>query len=355
MRALTDAFSDTVRRRPFPNVTTVREEGREAFREEQGHLPPASLPGRYQYIGPIGSGGMGSVCSVRDLDLLRCVAMKVLGPEPARNDELVQRFVREAQITAELDHPNIVPVYERGQDRHGNHYFTMKRVDGRTLAQWIEEVGRPTRTGEVLQKMLVTVAKVCDGLAFAHSRGVLHCDVKPENIMVGSFGQVYLMDWGVACLLDERPVAAWLPTQIPAREDPATRLFRGGGGLNGTPAFMSPEQAFGYTHLVDERTDVFGLGAVLYTILLGRPPFGGSQINAVISQARACSIIFNGCDASAPLPLELCRITARAMARDPAHRYQTVLDLQRALQAVVAAELPPRDETVRLLADLKKQ
>jgi hypothetical protein len=187
-------------------------------------------------------------------------------------------------------------------------------------------VGRPTRDRDILQEMLVTVARVCDGLAFAHSRGVLHCDVKPENIMVGSFGQVYLMDWGVACLLSERPVASWLPTQIPARNDPATRVFR--GGLNGTPAFMSPEQAFGYTHLVDERTDVFGLGAVLYTILLGRPPFGGSQINAVIADARSCSIMFDGAGASAPLPLELCRITARAMARDPAHRYQTILDLQ---------------------------
>ena len=164
---------------------------------------------------------MGSVCSVRDLDLLRCVAMKVLGQDPARNAELVRRFVREAQITAELDHPNIVPVYERGQDRHGNHYFTMKRVDGRTLAEWIEAVGRPTRDGESCRQMLVTVARVCDGLAFAHSRGVLHCDVKPENIMVGSFGQVYLMDWGVACSL--RRAAGRL---VAAHPDPGPQRSR---------------------------------------------------------------------------------------------------------------------------------
>ncbi len=322
----------------FPNVTTVRQDGHTIGDQPRAQFPPASLPGRYQYLGPIGSGGMGAVCSVRDLDLLRCVAMKVLGQDAARNPENVRRFVREAQITAELDHPNIVPVYERGQDRHGNHYFTMKRVDGRTLAEWIDAVGRPTTTAPVLHQMLAAVTKVCDGLAFAHSRGVLHCDVKPENIMVGSFGQAYLMDWGVACSLDERPKAAWLPVQIPARDDPAVPLFR--GGLNGTPAFMAPEQAFGYTHLVDERTDVFGLGAVLYTILLGRPPFHGSDMNAVISAARAGAVSFDGggagADASAPLPPELRRIAARAMARERQNRYQGVLDLQRELQAAMA-------------------
>jgi serine/threonine-protein kinase len=263
--------------------------------------------------------------------------MKVLGQDAARNPDNVRRFVREAQITAELDHPNIVPLYERGQDRHGNHYFTMKRVDGQTLAEWIDAVGRPTKAGEVLQRMLAAVTKVCDGLAFAHSRGVLHCDVKPENIMVGSFGQAYLMDWGVACSMDERPKAAWLPVQIPARDDPAMPLFR--GGLNGTPAFMAPEQAFGYTHLVDERTDVFGLGAVLYTILVGRPPFAGTDMNAVLSEARACAVTFPDAktDAGEPFPPGLFRIAARAMARDRHNRYQSVLDLQRALQAATEA------------------
>jgi serine/threonine-protein kinase len=188
--------------------------------------------------------------------------------------------------------------------------------------------------------MLAVVIKVCDGLAFAHNRGVLHCDVKPENIMVGSFGQAYLMDWGVACSLDERPKAAWLPVQIPARDDPALPLFR--GGLNGTPAFMAPEQAFGYTHLVDERTDVFGLGAVLYTILLGRPPFRGSEMKAVISEARACAVTFPddvdvSADASEPLAAALRPIVARAMARERHSRYQNVLDLQRALQAATDA------------------
>ena len=333
MRLLADGPLAPVRQPNFPNVTTVRQDGPTTGYQPRGQFPPASLPGRYQYLGPIGSGGMGAVCSVRDLDLLRCVAMKVLGQDPARNPENVRRFVREAQITAELDHPNIVPVYERGQDRHGNHYFTMKRVDGQTLAEWIDAVGRPTTNASALHQMLAAVTKVCDGLAFAHSRAVLHCDVKPENIMVGSFGQAYLMDWGVACSLDERPKAAWLPVQIPARDDRATPLFR--GGLNGTPAFMAPEQAFGYTHLVDERTDVFGLGAVLHTILLGHPPFQGSDMNAVISRARACAVSFAGTGADAPMPPALCRIAARAMARERENRYQNVLDLQRDLQAAM--------------------
>jgi serine/threonine-protein kinase len=163
--------------------------------------------------------------------------------------------------------------------------------------------------------------------------------VKPENIMVGSFGQAYLMDWGVACSMDERPKAAWLPVQIPGRDDPAMPLFR--GGLNGTPAFMAPEQAFGYTHLVDERTDVFGLGAVLYTILVGRPPFQGTEMNAVIAEARACAVTFVDDDAATddgePLAAALRRIGARAMARERRNRYQSVLDLQRALQAATDA------------------
>lgn len=318
------------------NTTTVRGEGRPPAGGRLGPVRPGPLPARYEYLGAIGAGGMGSVCSVRDHELLRCVAMKFLGREASRNADHVRRFVKEAQITAALEHPNVIPVYDRGTDCDGNHFFTMRRVDGRTLADWIEAVGRPAQTPEVLHAMLASVAKVCDGLAFAHSRGVLHCDVKPENIMVGSFGQVYLMDWGVARALSERREGGWRPAAIPAIDDPSPPIFR--GALNGTPSFMAPEQAFGYTHLVDQRTDVFGLGAVLYTILAGHPPFQGCDIGAVLLEARICAVSFaSGDDAGGPLAARLRQVTLRALARAPGDRYPSIAELQRALEAAVDA------------------
>jgi serine/threonine-protein kinase len=318
------------------NTTTVRGEGRPAVDARLGPSRPGPLPARYEYLGSIGAGGMGSVCNVRDHDLGRCVAMKFIGREASRSADHVRRFVKEAQITAELEHPNVIPVHDRGTDGDGNPFFTMRRVDGRTLADWIEAVGHPARAPEVLQAMLATVAKICDGLAFAHGRGVLHCDIKPENIMVGSFGQVYLMDWGVARALDERREGGWRPAEIPAVDDPSPPIFR--GALNGTPSFMAPEQAFGYTHLCDQRTDVFGLGAVLYTILAGHPPFRGCDIGAVLLEARICAVTFSSSDdAGGPQPARLRQVALRALARAPGDRYQSIEALQRALEAAVDA------------------
>jgi len=333
-------WDGAARRHRTSTTTTLRGEGRPPADARLASSRPGPLPPRYEYLGPIAVGGMGSVCNVRDLELLRCVAMKFLGREASRNPDHVRRFVKEAQITAALEHPNVIPVHDRGTDYDGNHFFTMRRVDGRTLADWIEAVGRPTHAPEVLDAMLETVAKICDGLAFAHSRRVLHCDIKPENIMVGSFGQVYLMDWGVARSLeghlDDRLERGWRPAQIPAIGDPSPPVFR--GALNGTPSFMAPEQAFGYTHLCDQRTDVFGMGAVLYTILSGHPPFQGCDIGAVLLEARICAVSFSsGLDSGGPLPARLREVALRALARAPGNRYQSVAELQRALQAAIDA------------------
>jgi eukaryotic-like serine/threonine-protein kinase len=339
MRLLADGADgpwDAAAPRHRTDTTTVRGDGRPPADARLAPLRPGPLPPRYEYLGPIGAGGMGSVCSVRDVELGRCVAMKFLGREASRNPDHVRRFVKEAQVTAALEHPNVIPVYDRGTDGDGNPFFTMRRVDGRTLADWIDAVGRPARAPEVLHAMLATFAKICDALAFAHSRSVLHCDIKPENIMVGSFGQVYLMDWGVARALGERPDGGWRPARIPAVDDPSPPVFR--GALNGTPSFMAPEQAFGYTHLCDQRTDVFGMGAVLYTILAGRPPFQGCDIGAVLVEARICAVSFSSSvDSGGPLPARLREVALRALARAPGNRYQSVAELQRALRAATDA------------------
>ena len=287
--------------------------------------PRESVPERYQYLNPISAGGMGSVHAVRDLGLLRVAAMKVLAPDLATRPREVQRFIREAQITAQLDHPNIAPVYEIGIDRMGNRYFTMKRIEGDTLGDWCARAGRQAGFSEVLSEMMAAFLKVCDAVAFAHSRGVLHCDIKPGNILAGSFGQVYLVDWGLAIVGAARALPNEMPTLVVAGDS----NLDVGGGPCGTPSFMSPEQAMGARDRFDERTDVFGLGAVLYNILTSVPPFDGDDVATCLDRATACVVTFPPGDPTAPLPIGLCRIVKRAMARDPNERYQTVLELKK--------------------------
>lgn len=322
--------------------TTVVERPRDgASHEPAGALAHEHVPAGYQYLGPISAGGTGSVHAVRDLDLLRIAAMKVLAPDLAEHPREVQRFVREAQITAQLDHPNIAPVYEIGTDRCGNRFFTMKRIEGSTLASWIATVRRqrPDDT-DALTEMLAAFVKVCDAVAFAHSRGVLHCDIKPGNILVGPFGQVYLADWGIALTGTDRGVAAGGAGPVVASSSDGEF----GGGPCGTPSFMSPEQAMGARARFDERTDVFGLGAVLYNILTAAPPYDAEDVSDCLARATACVVTFPPPDPAAPLPAGLCRIAQKAMARHPEDRYQTVLDLKREVELTVRG-FPLRTET----------
>jgi len=300
---------------------------------ERTALPPTDLAGhrgaeRFQYLGEIGKGGMGSVHSVRDPFLLRVTAMKVLSPRLLARPGEVERFLREARITAQLDHPNIVPVHEIGTDARGNFYFTMKKVDGRTLRAWIAEVregvGQPARDPEALRAMVQAFLKICDAVAFAHSRGVIHCDLKPDNVMVGAFGQVYLMDWGLARVLSERQPAAPDGSYPP----------RAGGSPAGTPSFMSPEQAFGGD--LDERTDVFGLGAMLYAILVGVPPFEADDVERALAEARERAVAFSADGAHAIAP-RLREIVLRATAREPVERYSSVLALRADVEAALDA------------------
>jgi serine/threonine-protein kinase len=271
---------------------------------------------------------MGSVHAVRDLGLLRIAAMKVLAPDLASRPREVQRFVREAQITAQLDHPNIAPVYEIGTDRSGNRYFTMKRIEGDTLADWITRAGRQAGFTEALSDMMAAFLKVCEAVAFAHSRGVLHCDIKPGNILVGPFGQVYLVDWGLAIVEPTRSLPSALSPLIVAGE----ANLDVGGGPCGTPSFMSPEQAMGARARFDERTDVFGLGAVLFNILTAVPPYDSDDLATCLDKATACVVTFPPGDPTAPLPIGLCRIVRRAMARDPDDRYQTVAEMKKDIE-----------------------
>ncbi|HLT37793.1 MAG TPA: serine/threonine-protein kinase, partial [Enhygromyxa sp.] len=281
----------------------------------------------------IARGGMASIHVAVDRALERRVALKLIHGEHQASMLAVRSFIREAQITGQLDHPNIVPVHELGVDEHGQLFFTMKLVEGRTLYDLIEALrsthervdarGMKIATAvehEDLLRLLDVFFKVLDAVAFAHSRGVAHCDLKPDNVMVGDYGQVYLMDWGIAKILPPPPGAP-APGRRRRISDTLPLTIHNQPVIIGTPAYMSPEQARGDHRSIDARSDIFALGAMLFEILTGHPPYQGRSAVDVLMQAE---------DAAATLPehlpiaRELRRIVATAMARDPADRYQRV-------------------------------
>ncbi|MCS6913870.1 MAG: cyclic nucleotide-binding domain-containing protein [Myxococcota bacterium] len=341
---------------PLPSTPAQAESAKRASAgRKSGRPPPLPPPGpadqqalieellqtvrlplrdRLQFHEEIGRGGVGAVRVVTDRVLQRRIAMKKMLPSVLSQPLMVRSFIREAQITAQLDHPNLVPVHDIGIDENGQVYFTMKLVEGRTLAQLIEDFRERDQhidqAYDLLIHMVEVLIKVCDALAFAHSRGVIHCDIKAQNIMVGDYGQVYLMDWGFAQLLPPSPDGRSDRRRV---EDPLPKLPKAAtsGYVFGTPGYMSPEQAQGLLDQLDERTDVFSLGAVLYHILAGQVPYRADTVAETVLKAQRCDyppLESDGLGFYSLRPRELVRIATKAMARLPADRYQSVAALQ---------------------------
>ncbi len=275
-------------------------------------------------------GGLGRIWLARDGRLNREVALKELLPHQVRNPEARMRFLKEAQITGQLEHPNIVPIYELGRHADsGRPFYTMRFLRGNTLRVAIAEYHRQRRDGESvargLRRLLNAFVSVCHAVAYAHFRGVVHRDLKPENVVLGDFGQVVLLDWGLAKLLHEDGVEATRNSGdvvIRAEETLATMA----GAVMGTPAYMAPEQAGGRGDLIDERTDVYGLGAILFEILTGEAPHAGSDTTDLIEKImegetrRARDV-----EASAPPALDaICR---KALRSSPSRRYARASEL----------------------------
>jgi serine/threonine-protein kinase len=240
--------------------------------------------------GEIDRGGMGIVYRARDPELDRILAIKVLPLEVCGRPELRRRFLREAQITARLQHPNVPPIHEIGTLPDGRPYFAMKFIDGGTLAVLLQQ--RPAARAD-LPRFLTIFEQVCQTLAYAHSQGVVHRDLKPGNVMVGAFGEVQVMDWGLAKVLQEGGAA----TPEEARDDTAVNQAQTvrseapapqtqPGQVIGTPAYMPPEQANGAVDRLDRRADVFGLGAILCEVLTGQPPYTGRSAEEVRLKAE---------------------------------------------------------------------
>jgi hypothetical protein len=298
-------------------------------------LPGTSEP-RYTDLGEIGRGGMGTVHRTLDGLLLREVATKTLSPAAA-GSSAVARFVEEAQISGQLDHPHIVPVYDFGTNEQQQAYITMKLVSGQTLTEVIRSLHTGGLESEGLEQVLRIMLQVCEAVSFAHSRGVVHRDLKPANIMIGSHSQVYVMDWGLGMLLgEEQPSGAGEPSE----PTDTIRTWAPGSGsgpaVAGTVAYMAPEQAAGRLDAIDFRTDVFGLGAILYEILTRQPPFLAHDTQAQLSLARSGNITPpQEIAGSRPLPPGLCEITQKALQQDPVDRYQTVDALREDLERLL--------------------
>ncbi len=303
-------------------------------------LALSAARGRYIDVGLLGEGGMGTVRRVRDPRLNRTLALKAIKADLIGKTSLVDRFISEAQVTAQLDHPGIVAVHDVGILADGRWYFTMAEVRGRPLGDVIVEVHRaateeaflPAESGWTFRRVIDALHAVAETMGYAHERGVIHRDLKPENVMVGTHGQVTVLDWGLAKVLGRPDTVDDEPIETDRSRDRGATKF---GAIAGTPWFMSPEQAHGQTDRIDARSDVYAIGALLYMALHGNPPYGYDEPNAVIARVR------NGPPASLripvpgrpPLPDELVAICERAMARDAHERFQNGAELANAIVA----------------------
>ncbi|HHO50560.1 MAG TPA: serine/threonine protein kinase, partial [Deltaproteobacteria bacterium] len=229
---------------------------------------------RFEIQTSLGQGAMGEVFRVWDRSLRRSMAMKTVRPERAEGSGVLDRFVAEAQLTSQLRHPAIVPVHELGRLPDGRLYYTMREIRGRTLGSVLRALHEAsdgswgtTADGWSLHRVISVFRSACEAVGHAHARGVVHRDLKPSNVMVGEFGEVQIIDWGIAKVIGVPEDPVQIDRQ--AKDADATRL----GDVIGTPAYMAPEQAYGLNDRVDARTDVYALGAVLYEVLSGRPPY----------------------------------------------------------------------------------
>ncbi|MEM7316979.1 MAG: protein kinase, partial [Planctomycetota bacterium] len=336
-------------------------------RPDSPEIPHSGADDRYRLDGEIARGGMGAIIKGRDTDLGRDLAVKVLLESHKDKPEVVQRFVEEAQIGGQLQHPGIAPIYELGQFADKRPFFSMKLVKGQTLSKLLSD---RENAADERGKMIGIFEQVCQTMAYAHSRGVIHRDLKPANIMVGAFGEVQVMDWGLAKVLsrggvaDEQKARDMQHGQITIQtlrsigsDTPGEPGSAGSqtqaGSVMGTPAYMPPEQALGEIDNMDEHADVFGLGAILCEILTGQPPYVGDDGTDVFRLAsrgklEACLGRLDACDADA----ELIALTKRCLELEPIDRPRDAVALaEQVTRYLESVEANLRDTQVQRAAE----
>jgi serine/threonine-protein kinase len=285
---------------------------------------------RYAFFSKIAEGGKAIIYSCKDLQLSRTICYKALRPELAEHPVEQQRFIREARVTAMIQHPSTVPVYELGRDNRGRLYFTMKLVRGYTLAEMLDPRYRDRYD---LPQLIEVILQVARGLDFAHEHGVVHRDIKPANLLVGPAGEVLLLDWGLAKIWNREGGTTDVPSDGEAAIDRRDLTITGQGKLQGTVVYMSPEQ-IRREEGIDRRTDIFSLGVVMYEILAGRPPIGnaGDRIDQVIEAVQHEEPPRPSKVAKYAVPKRLEEICLKCMRKNPAERYQTAEAIVRELR-----------------------
>ncbi|MDP7033815.1 MAG: protein kinase, partial [Planctomycetota bacterium] len=291
---------------------------------------------RYQDYQLLAEGGQGQVYRAFDPGIGRNIAVKVLRPDRRLSSRYIDRFRREARLTGRLDHPGICPVYDVGELEDGSCYYTMKEVSGLSLQDLLNGLSGMDSVVHDGSPMLSTFSRVCEAIEFAHARGVIHRDLKPGNIMVGLYGEVYVIDWGLAKEIGEQEASGDFVrkgAQDPFGDEQKIDMTRDGAVL-GTLGYMPPEQADGRVDEVDERSDIYSLGAILYEVLSLRCPFRGVDRTQILHRVLEGDLIpVSQVNQLALISSELESVVYKAMEHDPALRYQTVRELREDIEA----------------------
>jgi serine/threonine-protein kinase len=293
---------------------------------------------RFQILRPHDKGGIGEVFVALDQELNRQVALKEIQERHATDPNSVGRFVREAEITGGLEHPGIVPVYGLGQYADGRPFYAMRFIQGQTLKDAIDRfhLGDPGVTG---RSLLTRFVAVCNTIAYAHSRGVIHRDIKPSNIMLGKYGETLVVDWGMAKAGVNEPAPSAgdglpEPTLTPLLAD---GIETQAGATMGTPTYMSPEQAAGRLDLLGPASDIYSLGATLYTLLTDRPPIEGKNTVELLRKAQRGEWLAPR-QVNPDVPPALDAVCRKAMALAASERYATALELAADVERWLADE-----------------
>ncbi|HYF50377.1 MAG TPA: protein kinase [Planctomycetota bacterium] len=314
--------------------------------------PRASELGPYEILKEIGRGGMGLVVQGYDQALKREVAIKTLHPQTRADPVKRMRFIKEAQITGQLEHPGIVPVHYLGWDGEGNEFFSMKLASGEPLDKILERWHKgdaKTLQKYSLTRLLSIFERVCETIEFAHSRSVMHRDLKPGNVMIGTHGEVWVLDWGLAKVIgssddESRPAASDEGPKPRIKSDVANDVTLD-GLVVGTPEYMAPEQAAG--EVLDEGVDIFALGAILYEILTSQPPRTGTTVNEIVTKAaqgRFTPVRRTAKGKNAPAALSA--VAEKCLAPERRKRYSSVQDLIQDLRSYAAGlEVSARPDT----------